>query len=189
MTTPLEELAGLFKARASEVLEAVFGKVAPHFDQKDIDRLYHKLREPLEDGQKGVEKLVEKYPLLKNLGADKASWIVFQGADTLHLAASLFNHPKVSPASKTKLAVALAYFISPIDLLPEGLIGPIGFADDILLVVWVIDSILNGQNEEEKELVQKLWQGKREDLQTLRSLLKHLDVLKAVRAFLAAKSK
>lgn len=185
--TPFEELALMAKQRADEVFELVFDKLAPQFDQKDIDRLYSTLRVPLQDVQKDFERFVDKYPLLKKLGADKVGWIVMQGADTLHLAASLFNDRQVSSKSKAKLACAIAYFISPIDIIPEGLLGPIGYVDDVLLVVWVIDSILNGQNEQEKELVQRLWQGTPEDLETLRGLLKHFDVVKALRLSLTSK--
>lgn len=187
-TSPLEELAQLAKTRISELFGLFFDKFVPEFDQKDIDKLYHKLREPLQNVQDDVTRFSEKHPMLKTLGSERVGWILLQAADTLHLAASLFNHREVSSTSKAKLACSIAYFISPIDLLPEGILGPIGYVDDVLLVIWVIDSILNGQNETEKALIRDLWQGKTEDLEELRGLLKHLDVLKALRMFFVAKN-
>ncbi len=186
-SSPIEEFAQMAKARIDELLALFFEKFVPEFDQKDIDKLYKKLREPLQSVQDDVTRFSEKYPMLKTLGSERVGWIVLQAADTLHLAASLFNHHEVSSSSKAKLACSIAYFISPIDILPEGILGPIGYVDDVLLVIWVIDSILNGQNEAEKALIRELWQGKEADLEELRGLLKHLDVLKSLRHFFAQK--
>jgi len=40
---------------------------------------------------------------------------------------------RIPLAHKAQLAAAIAYFVSPFDLIPEGLIGPGGFLDDIAL--------------------------------------------------------
>ena len=71
--------------------------------------------------------------------------------------------------------------------MPEAILGPIGYADDVLVVIWVIDSILNGQNDEEKDLIHSLWQGSPDDLARLRKLLKHFDVIKSLLAVLGSK--
>lgn len=179
----LEDITRVARERRDDVAEFVFNRLVPRVRQRDIDALHAKLRRPLTDLQESLDRYSREYPLLRSLGAKNVVWIVLQAADTLHLAASLFNHEAVSPASKAKLACALAYFISPIDLLPEGIIGPIGYADDVLVVAWVIDSILNGQNEEEKRLVHHLWKGGDADLDRLRGLVKHFDVVRALRDF------
>lgn len=37
----------------------------------------------------------------------------------------------------------IAYIVSPIDLIPEGLLGPLGFADDAALVAYLLKRIIN----------------------------------------------
>lgn len=37
----------------------------------------------------------------------------------------------------------IAYIASPIDLIPEGLLGPLGFADDAALVAYLLKRIIN----------------------------------------------
>jgi len=41
------------------------------------------------------------------------------------------------------LAFAAIYFFSPLDLLPEALLGPLGFADDAALLAFVIKRIID----------------------------------------------
>lgn len=37
----------------------------------------------------------------------------------------------------------IAYVLSPIDLIPEGLLGPLGFADDAALIVYLLKRIID----------------------------------------------
>ena len=76
--------------------------------------------------------------------------------EILTLLCSLSTDKKVSIEMKAKLAGALAYFIAPIDLIPEGLLGPGGFTDDITVAALVIKSIINESGE---KLVKKNWTG------------------------------
>ena len=68
--------------------------------------------------------------------------------EILTLLCNLSTDKNVSVEMKAKLAGALAYFIAPIDLIPEGLHGPGGFIDDIAVAALVIKSIIkeNGEN-------------------------------------------
>jgi len=45
---------------------------------------------------------------------------------------------------RTLIASTLAYFILPFDLFPEGLIGPLGFMDDLLLAAGVLATAFGG---------------------------------------------
>jgi uncharacterized membrane protein YkvA (DUF1232 family) len=73
------------------------------------------------------------------------SWvsIILLAPDVFHLLCKLMARREVPAADKVKLAAVIAYFISPLDLLPEGIIGPFGYADDIALAAWVICAMLN----------------------------------------------
>jgi uncharacterized membrane protein YkvA (DUF1232 family) len=37
----------------------------------------------------------------------------------------------------------IAYVLSPIDLIPEGLLGPLGFADDAALIAYLLKRIID----------------------------------------------
>ena len=76
--------------------------------------------------------------------------------DLLHLMARLVVDQRVPLKSKAKLGVAIAYFVSPIDLLPEAVLGPIGYLDDVALAAWVIDDLLKSAGP---ELVLEHWAG------------------------------
>lgn len=45
------------------------------------------------------------------------------------------------------LIFAAIYFFSPLDLLPEALLGPLGFADDAALLAFVIKRIIDKVRE------------------------------------------
>jgi len=60
---------------------------------------------------------------------------------------------------KAKLAAAIAYFISPIDLMPEILLGPLGFIDDIAIIAYVLNSLIN---EVPEEVLNRHWAGDRD---------------------------
>lgn len=56
--------------------------------------------------------------------------------------ADYFSDKNVSILGKTKLLlsfiVTLIYFVFAIDVIPEVLFGPIGFLDDIFVIIWMI---------------------------------------------------
>ncbi len=75
-----------------------------------------------------------------------------------HLLIKLVIDPKVPLAEKGELGIAIAYFIAPIDFIPEGIIGPAGYVDDIAFTCYVLNSIINKTGP---EIVEKHWQEKR----------------------------
>ncbi|MFC1550906.1 YkvA family protein, partial [Candidatus Neomarinimicrobiota bacterium] len=79
---------------------------------------------------------------------------------------------EVPVKEKAKLAAAIAYFVSPIDLIPEAIIGPIGYVDDIALAAYVLRSIINDTNP---EVVQKHWAGDTDVLKVIQNILEVAD--------------
>ena len=60
----------------------------------------------------------------------------------IKLVGRLLKDPRVSRRSKVVLGFAAAYVASPIDLIPE-FIPVLGWADDVLLLVYAIDSLID----------------------------------------------
>jgi uncharacterized membrane protein YkvA (DUF1232 family) len=74
--------------------------------------------------------------------SSKWSEYLLVAPDLFHLLCKLAMDKNVPGSEKAKLAGAIAYFVSPIDLIPEGFIGAIGYIDDVALAAWVLHSIM-----------------------------------------------
>lgn len=88
--------------------------------------------------------------------------------DVFHLLVKLTLDPEVPAVAKAKLGVGLAYFISPIDLLPEALLGPLGFTDDIVVAAIILKALIN---ETDAELVRKHWAGEEDILKLVQHII------------------
>lgn len=71
------------------------------------------------------------------------------------LVGRLLLDPRVPRRAKISLGMAAAYVVSPIDLIPE-VIPIIGWADDILLLMFAIDSLIDRAGP---DLVDEHWDG------------------------------
>ena len=92
--------------------------------------------------------------------------------DLFHLMWKLSADPDVPAKDKVKLAGALAYFISPIDLIPEAVLGPIGYVDDIALAALVLNGIVNHTSP---EVLARHWAGDEDVLVAIRRILAAAD--------------
>lgn len=88
--------------------------------------------------------------------------------DLFHLIWKLTLDNAVPVREKTKLLMVLAYFISPVDLLPEIFFGPLGFLDDIALAAYALNSLINLTSE---EIVRKHWAGDGDVLDVIQKIL------------------
>lgn len=111
-----------------------------------------------------IKKWIEK-----NAGADpKITDILLLAPDIFHLLVKLSLDPEVPSAKKMKLAAAVAYFISPVDLIPEIIVGPLGYMDDIAIAAYVLNDIINNVDP---VLVKKHWSGERDILDLIKTIL------------------
>jgi uncharacterized membrane protein YkvA (DUF1232 family) len=83
------------------------------------------------------------------------------------LVVRLMKDPRVPARSKAALLVLGAYLVSPVDLIPDFIPG-IGHVDDLILVVFALDQILNRVPE---EVVQEHWEGDENVLEVIRNVL------------------
>jgi uncharacterized membrane protein YkvA (DUF1232 family) len=73
----------------------------------------------------------------------------------IKLVGRLLKDPRVPRRSKVALGLAAAYVASPIDLVPE-FIPVIGWADDVLFILFAIDSLIERSGP---EVVAEHWDG------------------------------
>ena len=93
------------------------------------------------DFYKKIRKKINDW-LESNTGKNKQwSEYILLAPDLFHLLTKLSIDKELPESKKVKLYAAIAYFISPIDLLPEAFFGPVGFLDDIALSAYVFGDL------------------------------------------------
>ena len=128
----------------------------------DKNDFYQKMRIRVKDwaSREGKNSTVFKYLLI--------------APDFFHLLCKLMRDSRVPGREKKKVAAAIAYFISPVDLIPEGLVGPAGYIDDVALAAYVLNSILNSVGP---EVLEDHWAGDRDVLSSIHEVVNLADRL------------
>lgn len=108
-------------------------------------------------------------------------------ADYLVLAPDLFytliklmGDDEVSSDKKVKIAATMAYFISPLDLIPETFLGPVGFIDDVALAALVLKDVMNNTSP---EVVRRHWPGQDDVLEVIQRVLDQASNLMGAKFF------
>lgn len=121
------------------------------------------------------EKQLDFYQRLRTRIADYLDRKHFEYGDILLLAPDFFHllvklslDSRVETAKKAKLAVAITYFFSPIDLLPEAILGPVGYLDDIALAAYILNDFVNNN---ESDLLYEHWAGQSDVLASIQNVL------------------
>ncbi len=81
--------------------------------------------------------------------------------DLVVLLGRLARDPQVPPGSKAIALLGIAYVLSPFDLLPDLLLGPLGLVDDLLVATAALSHILN---QVHPDLVRSHWSGQEDAL-------------------------
>jgi uncharacterized membrane protein YkvA (DUF1232 family) len=72
------------------------------------------------------------------------------------------------------LGSAVAYFILPFDLIPEAIVGPIGYLDDLVFAAYVLNKVLT---DTDPAVLREHWSGKGDVLDTIQRVLNAADTL------------
>lgn len=125
-------------------------------------RFYDKLRAKIETfiREKGVNEKTAGYILL--------------APDLFVLLARLMLDKRVGVQSKAVAGLAVAYFISPVDFLPEAFIGGMGLLDDVILSVYALRRILADVDE---SIVREHWNGEQDVLGVITKVITEADNL------------
>ncbi|ONI92447.1 hypothetical protein ALI22I_04135 [Saccharothrix sp. ALI-22-I] len=86
--------------------------------------------------------------------------------DVLRLVARLARDPRVPRSARVRLWLLLAYLALPFDLVPD-FIPVLGYADDAILVSWVLRSVIRTTGP---DLVAEHWPGTPDGLAVVRRL-------------------
>ena len=88
--------------------------------------------------------------------------------DLFYLMWKLSLDERIPVAEKAKLLAAIAYFISPVDFVPEALLGPAGFVDDIAVAAYVLNAFIN---KTDPDIVRSYWMGDTDVLLVIQKIL------------------
>ena len=86
----------------------------------------------------------------------RASEVLLLAPDLFILMVRLALDDRVPSAARRFIVGALVYFMTPIDLLPEGLLGPVGYLEDIVLAAALLSTVLGPDLE---PMAQSHWNG------------------------------
>ena len=98
--------------------------------------------------------------------------ILLLAPDLFHLLTRLMLDPRIPVAEKAGLGAALAYFLSPIDLLPEAFLGPAGYVDDVAVAAFALSRLVNAGHG---EIAKELWAGDGDLLNAIQQILEVAD--------------
>lgn len=100
-------------------------------------------------------------------GMNKVTSYLLFAPDIFHLMVKSLGDSRIDFKSKALLASGVAYFIAPVDFLPELLAGPGGFVDDLLIATFVLNLLVNRLTP---AVIEDHWAGDDELMGTLKRL-------------------
>jgi uncharacterized membrane protein YkvA (DUF1232 family) len=80
----------------------------------------------------------------------------------------LTTDSRVNKKHKVLLGSAVAYYILPFDLIPEAVVGPIGYLDDLVFGVIVLNKVLT---DTDPAVLRDHWSGRMDVLEAIRTVL------------------
>ena len=124
-----------------------------------------------DDFYRSLRKKIQDFLQGKGEGFKYAD-LLLVAPDLFHLMCKLAIDPRVSVPSKAALAGAIAYFVSPIDLVPEAIVGPIGYVDDIAVAAVVLNRIINHGGG---DVAREHWAGHGDLIEIIQQIIKVAD--------------
>jgi uncharacterized membrane protein YkvA (DUF1232 family) len=100
--------------------------------------------------------------------------LILAGPDLFMLLVRLSRDNRVSQSSRIRLAGAAAYFINPLDLIPEIILGPAGLLDDVALSGYVLHEVLENTDP---TIIREHWEGDADILELIRRILAVADTM------------
>src|SRR5438067_3478692 len=115
-----------------------------------------------------VRSRIQSYVDSKGAAIGKTAEYLLLVPDVFILLWRLVNDGRVSGKNKVLLGSGIAYYIFPIDLIPEAFVGPIGYLDDLVFGVYILNRVLR---DTEPEIVREHWPGGEDVLSVIQKIL------------------
>jgi len=124
------------------------------------EEFYYRLRVKIKNN---INKIYE---------SDKLPEYLLLAPDIFYLLIELMRDSEVARSRKVKLGVVISYFIVPFDILPEALIGLMGYIDDVALSAYMLNDLFNNIDP---ELIKSHWAGDKNILEVIQEILNDTD--------------
>jgi uncharacterized membrane protein YkvA (DUF1232 family) len=138
-------------------------ETAGHYSQERAQRFYDRIRHRIHD-----------YVNRKGRVLGKTTEFLLLVPDVFILIWRLFTDSRVAGKDKVFLGSAVAYYVFPFDLIPEALVGPVGYLDDLVYGVYVLNRILK---DTDPNILREHWSGSEDILQTIQRVTSAADQL------------
>ena len=127
-----------------------------------------------------IRGAIRRYVERKGSALGKTADFLLLVPDVFILLWRLTTDPRVGAKDKVLLGSAVAYYIFPFDILPEALIGPMGFLDDLVFGVYVLNKIVTTTDA---AIVREHWSGSEDVLRMIQRVLGAADMLIGTEVF------
>ena len=124
-----------------------------------------------DDFYQNLRRRIRSWLAAKGKGYKYADYLLF-APDLFHLLWKLTLDERVPEAQKAKLRAALYYFIWPLDAVPEAIVGPWGYVDDIAVAAYVLNILVNAGH---RKIAEEHWAGEGDLLAVIRRILEVVD--------------
>ena len=166
-TTPTDETTHAETTRAEtvhvETVHDAMTEAVGEVSQERVERFYDRLRQR-----------IHTYLESKGRVLGKTGDFLLLVPDFFILLWRVTNDPRTSGKDKVLLGSGIAYYFLPLDIVPELLIGPIGFLDDLVFGVYILNKLLS---DIDPAILREHWSGDEDVLQTIQRVLNSADNL------------
>lgn len=138
-------------------------EVSGPVSRERADRFYDRMREG-----------IRNYLANKGSVTGAAGEYLLLAPDVFVLLWRLINDDRVNAKNKVMLGSGLAYYLFPLDIMPEGFLGPIGYIDDLVFGVYLLNKLLT---DTDPEILRQHWSGRDDILDSIRNVLNAADNL------------
>jgi len=95
--------------------------------------------------------------------AEKRLEYLLAAPDLFVLLSRLALDKRVPLQAKAKVAAGIAYFVTPLDMIPDFL-GPPGILDDVVVAAWILQNIVAEINQLDPAILEEHWEGEEDVL-------------------------
>ncbi|HEX8255173.1 MAG TPA: DUF1232 domain-containing protein [Thermoanaerobaculia bacterium] len=144
-------------------LDATMNEGAAPVSSARAERFYDRMRT-------AIRNYLEKRGAL----AGKTGEYLLLAPDVFVLLWRLVNDARVNSKNKMMLGSGLAYYFFPLDIMPEGFMGPVGYIDDLVFGVYLLNKMLS---DTDVAVLREHWSGSDDVLNMIRNVLNAADNL------------
>ena len=127
------------------------------------ERFYDRMRD-------GIRRYLET----KGAATGKVAEYLLLAPDFFVLLWRLINDARLNAKNKVMLGSGLAYYLFPLDIIPEGFVGAGGYIDDLVFAVYLLNRVLR---DTDPEVLRQHWSGSTDVLDSIQNILAAADNL------------